>query len=239
MRRRSTLLTALIAVALGAMALLNGCEQGKSNADLEVRSFQLQYIEAAAAQRILDPYVFADRGGMISFDQQSGLITVREIPEMLDRIGEVLQRYDLPEPSVKMHFRIIEADGQSATPDPDLLEVEQALRDVFRFQNYRQVAEAVMTGLEWSEFQQTVASEGGITARGSLYMINGQIGEVRAAQGEGTVQMQVELGHSSLGRAFKTSVNARVGQLLILGSAQVDPDAGALILAVEVDLLDS
>ena len=158
---------------------------------------------------------------------------------MLDRIGEVLQRYDQPEPSVKMHFRIIEADGESVTPDPDLSEVEEALRDVFRFQNYRQVAEAVMTGLEWSEFQQTVASKGGVTPRGSFYMINGQIGEVRTVQGEGTVQMEVELGHSNLGRAFKTSVNARVGQLLILGSAQVDPDAGALILAVEVELLES
>ncbi|UCF18478.1 MAG: hypothetical protein JSU87_11065 [Gemmatimonadota bacterium] len=238
MRRRSTILMALIAAALGVTALLSGCQSGGEYADLDVRSFKLQYIEPSAAQRIIDPYVFADRGGMISYDEQEGLITVRETPEMLARIEEVLQRYDKPEPSVKMHFRIIEADGQSVTPDPDLLEVEQALRDVFRFQNYRQVAEAVMTGLEWSEFQQSVASKGGITAAGSRYIIDGRVGEVRVAEGEGTVQLEVALLHTQFGPAFKTSVNARAGQLLILGSAQVSPDAGALILAVEVELLE-
>ena len=33
------------------------------------------------------------------------------MPEMLDRIGEVLKRYDLVDPSVNLHFRLVEANG--------------------------------------------------------------------------------------------------------------------------------
>jgi len=63
------------------------------------------------------------------------------------------------------------------------------------------------------------------------------IGEVRASEDGGTVRLQVGLNTVDFGHAFQTAVNARVGQLLILGTAQPDPRAGALILAVRAEMV--
>jgi hypothetical protein len=219
----------VLAVEIGVAMGAGGCMTDEYG-HLDVRTFQLEYIEPDAAYRIIDPYVFADRGGMTSMDDETRTITVRETPEMLSRIGEVLDRYDQPAPGVRLHFRIIEADG-NGEPDPALQDIEDALpKDVFRFRNYRQVAEAVMVGLEHSEITQRAAGGGG------RYVVQGYIGEVRAAEGGGTAQLHVELFVSGEGTVFQTEVNAREGQLLVLGSAQPDPERGALILAVQVEL---
>jgi hypothetical protein len=218
---------------LGGWTIARWLSHGDEYGDLGVRTYDLEYLDTEAAQRIIDPYVFADRGGMVSRDEQTGTITVRETPEMLDRIGEVLQRYDLPEPSVKLHFRLVEANGDVAPEDPRLEEIVQALpEDIFRFKNYRLIGEAVMTGIEWSGVAQ------GMVADGKRYMIKGSIGEVRMTEEGGTVRLQVSLHADMYGpQIFSTAVNARLGQLIVLGSAQPDPSRGALILAVRVDLV--
>ncbi len=59
---------------------------------------------------------------------------------------------------------------------------------------------------------------------------------MRAADDSGTVKLQVGL-HSDDGLVFQTGVNARLGQTLVLGSAQPDPASGALILAVQAELV--
>lgn len=198
---------------------------------LEVQTYQLEFLEPDAANRIIDPYVFPDRGGMISMDAQTRTITVRETPEMLSRIEEVLARYDLPEPSVKLHFRLVEANGSGSPEDPRLEEIARALpEDVFRFKNYRLIGETVMTGIEWSEVSQ------GVVADRERYMIEGMIGEIRSTDDSGTVKLQVSLHSTRFGPIFTTGVNARIGQLLVLGSAQPDPERGALILAVRAEL---
>jgi type II secretory pathway component GspD/PulD (secretin) len=224
----------MVMIAAAALSLTAGCGGqggGPSFRGLEVRTFKVQYIQPEAAARIIDPYVFVDRGGSRTYDNENGLITVRETPEMLSRIEEVLARYDVAEPSVQLHFRLIEADGAAAS-DPALDDIRAALpSEVFRFRNYQQVAEAVMTGSEWGNIAQEVATPK------SRYHIEGRIGEVRRAEDGGTVQLEVALSAPGIGTIFGTSVNARVGQLLVLGSAQPQPRTGALILAVRAELV--
>lgn len=225
--RRVIVVLACVAIGLAA------CDTGPN---LDVRTFELQYIEPGAAATIIDPYVSGDRGGDISVQQETGVITVRESPEMLDRIGEVLAKYDRPEPGVRLHFRLIEANGQGTGTDPELQEIRDALpENVFRFKNYRQIAEAVMTGIEHSSISQAVSSGGTLEQNGPPYHIEGQIGEIRASGDSGTVQLQIALRMGSF-EFFTTAVNARLGQLLVVGSAQPLPDRGALILTVRPEL---
>lgn len=221
---------AILLLAFGAIGLA-ACDTGPN---LDVRTYELQYMDATAAANIIDPYVSGDRGGDISIQQQTGIITVRESPEMLDRIGEVLAKYDRPEPSVRLHFRLIEANGQGTGTDSELQDIRDALpEDVFRFKNYRQIAEAVMTGIEHSSISQAVSSGGTFEQDTNIpYHIEGQIGEVRASGDSGTVQLEVALRAGASFQFFRTAVNARLGQLLVVGSAQPLPDRGALILTV-------
>ena len=230
--------TKIFTVALVALVLVGGWtiarsfSHGDEYGDLEVRTFQLEYLEPEAAHRIIDPYVFGDRGGMVSRGEQTRTITVRETPEMLDRIGEVLKRYDLVEPSVNLHFRLVEANGGVASDDARVEEIAEALpQDVFKFQNYRLIGETVMTGTEWSGLAQ------GVAAGGERYHIEASIGEIRETEDGGSVKLEVSLLSEEYGQIFRTAVNARIGQLVVLGSAQPDPDRGALILAVRVDLV--
>ncbi len=227
----------LVTVMLVALVLAGGWliarmfTSSDEYGDLEVQTYQLEFLEPGAANQIIDPYVFADRGGMVSVGEHTRTITVRETPEMLSRIAEVLAKFDLPEPSVKLHFRLVEANGGPAPEDARLDEIAEALpADVFRFKNYRLIGETVMTGIEWSQVSQ------GVVADRERYMIEGTIGEVRTTDDSGTVKLQVSLFADKFGNIFTTGVNARIGQLLVLGSAQPDPERGALILAVRAEL---
>jgi len=230
--------TKIFTVAMVALLLMGGWVVARflvhdsEYGELDVRTYQLEYLETEAAHRIIDPYVFGDRGGMVSRDEQTRTLTVRETPEMLDRIGEVLQRYDMAEPSVNLHFRLVEANGGVTTDDARVEEIVEALpQNVFRFQNYRLIGETVMTGIEWSGLAQ------GVSAAGERYHIEAAIGEIRETEDGGTVKLEVSLLSDQYGHVFRTAVNARTGQLVVLGSAQPDPDRGALILAVRVDLV--
>ncbi len=88
-----------------------------------------------------------------------------------------------------------------------------------------------MTGIEWSGLAQ------GVAAGGERYFIEANVGEVRETDDGGSVKLEVGLLAEKYGQIFRTAVNARIGQLVVLGSAQPDPDRGALILAVRVDLV--
>jgi hypothetical protein len=231
MQSKVLTLALVLVLLLGGWVVARMFSASDEYGDLQVQTYQLEYLEPAAANRIIDPYVFADRGGMISMDEQTRSITVRETPEMLSRIEEVLKRFDQSEPSVKLHFRLVEANGEVSPEDPRLEEIAAALpEDVFRFKNYRLIGETVMTGIEWSGVSQ------GVVADGQRYMIEGNIGEIRATGDSGTVKLQVTLHADRYGAVFSTGVNARIGQLLVLGSAQPDPNRGALILAVRAEL---
>jgi hypothetical protein len=224
-------LALVVVLLLGGWLVANMFLASDEYGNLEVETYQLEYLEPAAANQIIDPYVFADRGGMISLGEGTQTITVRETPEMLSRIEEVLKRFDQPEPSVKLHFRLVEANGSVTPEDPRLEEIAAALpEDVFRFKNYRLIGETVMTGIEYSGVAQ------GVVADGERYMIEGNIGEIRATGDSGTVKLQVTLHADRYGAVFSTGVNARIGQLLVLGSAQPNPERGALILAMRAEL---
>jgi hypothetical protein len=211
-------------VLLAAMAFtLTGCQQGP---ELETRTFSLQYLQPAAARGLIEPYVFADRAGhpgVMSFTENT--MTVRETADNLDKIARVLAQYDVSEPWVQLHFQVIEADGASRV-DPRIADVETQLRKLFRFEGYRLVADAQLGGTARSSVGQEIAGEGG---RG--YNITVGIGSVRAIGDSGVVELHVEL-RSGRGAGLMTSLNARDGQTVVLGNAQLGPGTATTILTV-------
>ncbi len=217
--------------ALLAIALISACGQRPGGTSLDVQTFELKHLHPEAAARIIDPYVFGDRpgaAGMVSTDDQTRTLTVRETPEMLSRIAQVLEQYDQPHPDVLLHFQIIEANGAAAA-DPAIAEVEAALRQLFRFEGYTLVADALVRGQRWSNFTQKFVTPD------DRYRIDGAIREIHASVDSGTVSLGIGLVTED-GVAFETSVNARLGQTLILGTAQPNPRRGAMILTLKAEL---
>lgn len=207
---------------------LAGCQRAPQ---LDTRTFPLHYLEPAAARGLIQPYVFADRvghPGEMSFTENT--VTVRETTDNLDKIARVLAQYDVPQAWVRLHFQVIEADGAGGA-DPRIADVETELRKLFRFQGYRLVAEAQLSGAARSSVAQEIAGAGE-----RRYRIAVDIGSVRAIRDSGVVELHVEL-RSEHGAGLMTSLNAREGQTVVLGNAQLGPGTATTILTVRPELV--
>ncbi len=214
--------------ALVAVALLTACGRGTTR--VETRTFALRYLDAGEVRRLLDPYVDTERPaakGQLSVG--NGTVTVRETADNLERIGRVLAEYDRPQPSVRLTFKVIRADGATRA-DPSIADVEAALRSLFRFAGYALVAEGVMTGSPSSQSEQTLSGEGGpYGLRATIFTVNGR-GD------SATVQIRVQL-TAPRGGAFETTVGVPVGKTAVLGNVTGGSPNTALILTVRPDLV--
>lgn len=226
MKTSATLATTLLAITITA------CNGGP---ELDTRTFELQYLDAETAARLIEPYLYVDREGTpgtmsTAGDMASHLITVRETPDNLDKIERVLSEYDQPAPMVQLHFQVIEANG-STTPDSAIAGVESALRQLFRFRGYRLLSEAVVTGVAGSGMSQNLGGEG------QGFGIRAHILDVRGGPDSGTVRFDVGLFGRSVGEVFETTANVRMGQTMVLGSTRPSPSMETLILAVRPEVI--
>lgn len=222
-----TFRTPTAAAALGLA--LSACTGGP---ELDTRTFELRHMEAHVAEAMIDPYVYGDRPDAPGYISQAGnTITVRETPDNLEKIARVLEEFDRPRPTVRLHFQLIEANG-SSTPDPAIAEVEAELRKLFRYSGYSLVTEVVVGGMEGSHIEQIV----GDAPPEDGWIITATIGTVRLVGDSGWVQMRVGVRNPMRG-AFETQVNAREGQTLVVGNAQLMHSGGTLILTVRPEFM--
>ncbi len=204
-----------------------GCFGGPK---LDTRTFEIEYLDTDAVYGLIEPYIYSDRPeaqGKISF--AGDLVTVRETSDNLDKIARVLAQYDRARPSVRLQFQVIEADG-AAQADPAIADVERQLRKLFRFEGYRLVGEAIIGATENSSVSQEFGSAE------ELYFIRVDIINVRGNADSGSVRLQVEFSTMD-GGSLSTTVNARAGQTVVLGNAQLRRGGGTLILAVKPELI--
>lgn len=218
----------LFPLLAGALLFAGGCDRGP---ELETRTFDLQYLHGEDARFIVQPYVYEDRPGapgrMSTFD---GGITVREVPENLDRIARVLEERDRPRPGVNLHFQLIEADGPGE-PDARIEEVERVLRELFRFEGYRLLAETQLGSMEGGtglqEFQ---------TPDGASNQLHVQVHRIRGTPERGSVELEVRLFGDATGM-MESGMTIPAGQTVVMGSSQPDAARGAVILTVRPELV--
>jgi hypothetical protein len=200
---------------------------------LDTETFELQHVDAEQAAVLIEPYVFSDRPDAPGSVRHSGnMLTVRETRDNLDKIRRVLQDIDRSRPTVRLHFQLIEADG-SGPADPAIAEVEAELRKLFRYEGYRLLHQAVVGGTEGSRIEQVVGRHDDAEAG---YILIAAIGSVRSTGDSGTVQLEVGVRNPMRG-ALMTTVNARAGQTLVVGNAQIIHGGGTLILTVRPEFI--
>jgi hypothetical protein len=205
--------------------LLGACA---TEPDLDTRTFELKYLRPGDASAIISPYVYADRPtgkGVVSVAGTA--ITVRETKDNLDKIERVLAQYDRPQPTIRLTFRLIQADGVTAV-DPAIADVEATLRQLFRFRGYRLVGEGVVSGIEGSEVSQLLG--GGAALQAAIERIAGR-GD------SATVQLNVRL--NMFPGTFQTRLNVPLAKTAVLGNVQGGRAGTALILTVRPDLVSA
>ena len=205
---------------------------GDGTPELETRTFEILHLEDWVADALVEPYVYAGREeapGMASV--VDGKLTVRETRDNLMRIEEVLLEFDRPTPVVRLTFQIIEANGSTET-DPQIAEVEETLRQLFRFDGYRLVGEVMVHGTEGNEvFQEFDVPDLGPSA------IEATIRDVRMDSSGGSVQLEMRF-HAGSRTVFGTTVRVRAGQTAVLGRTPSAVGNQNIILAVKTELQD-
>lgn len=192
-----------------------------SSLHLETRTFELKHLDEGEASRIIAPYVYTDRPGAPGVVGGSGsTLTVRETHDNLERIARVLEQFDAPRPTVRLTFRLIQADG-TAEHDSAIADVEATLRKLFVFRGYRLVGQGVVSGAEGSDVSQPL---GGAIGRSDVFQLGGpwevgaQIGRVMGRGDSALVQLHVRLNLNP--EVFQTGLDVPLGKTVVLGNVQ-------------------
>lgn len=204
-----------------ATALFIGC----GDRDLTTQTFALNNIAPQSARALVEPYVPAGSAAVRVSDAPPA-ITVSAPHGRLVQIEEMLRRLDAAPGEAQLRFQLIEADGFTDT-DPAIADVESALRELFRFEGYRLVAEAMVTTTQYSTATQQFLGFG----ETPLYLeVN--IGQLNRSGSASSVHLSVRLGSPGSPHFLSTSVVVPGGQTVVLGTARPFQDRGALILVV-------
>lgn len=198
--------------------LLVACEGGT-----ETRTFALQYLHPDEAHSMIEPYV-PGGGENMRITRQPASLTITAPEVRLEQIAGVLGEYDRARPDVRLRFQIIEADGFTEA-DAAIADVEQALRELFRFSGYRLIGEAVVQAKAPGHVEQNLGDTLG-------YSITAALHRVVSADNAHAVELSVDLRAAGHGTLISTSLTVPSGQTVVVGSARAGTDSGTVILVV-------
>jgi hypothetical protein len=227
---------ALLALSLVAAPVLRAQEQAQP---LIVKTFTLRHLNPASANRLVEPYILSSKGGVFEVGGAIRAITVRETAQNVARIDSLLRAHDRSPTTLTFRFQLIAAEDQP-TRDPAIGGLDSTLRGLLRFAGYRLLSQAVVTVGEAQTFAQT------LNANDERLLLAGEVSEIHATDGNGSVYIQVRLGRargvSAAGkempdeRLLQTGVSVPLGQTVVLGSAVPGGKVRALILAVRPEV---
>lgn len=199
---------------LVAPLFLAACGQ-MGSAKLDVQTFNLEHRSGLEAADLIAPYVFGDRENAPGeFSATPEAITVRETRDNLDKIQRVLEEFDQPLPSVRLLFQLIEADSFQEE-DPAIQDVVRELREMFRFEGYRLLGEAMVPvagGFRGQHqfSQRFLGVENPLIIEATAHVLR-----------SGALRLQPLQLRDSWNELMSTSVNISPGQTIVIGGTQV------------------
>lgn len=194
------------------IVLLAGACDGTRN--MKIQTFELSRLSVDEATTLLTPYV--RQGGMISGENR--LITVREKPDRLTLIEDLLRKYDGVgrAQDIALTLQIIEANGY-AERDTAIADIEPTLREMFRFRGYRLAGQTSVRAREQSNFEQILPG----------YRIAGSVHRLSEESGDRRLPITIELTADK--RRLSSTVTATLGKPIVLGQSG---GGGAIILVI-------
>lgn len=218
---------------IALVMLAAGCRD--RTAGMDTRTYELNRLSVDEAIALVTPYI--REAGMVYGTPSKGgagprLITVRERDDRQKVIEDLLKKYDgIGEVvDVALDIRVVHANGVT-TRDSALMDVEQTLRETFRYRGYRLVGHTSVRTREDTRFAQTVPGAG------ASYQIEGAVQRVRRFGNEQRVPIEVQLmgGLTRVGglvmpsTEMKSTVTGVIGKPVVLGQST---GSGAIILII-------
>lgn len=200
-------------------------------AEQELRVFQLHFRPAREAAALVEPLLSSE--GSVLLQPSLNAITVRDTPEVLQRVAQALSSWDVAPASYKVRVRVLLAttDPQPPGKPAPLIEgIGSELKELFHFTNYQEVATL-----------QATASDGSVVemAAGERYHLRFTVRGV--PQDPDRVQLaQLQLSRRDRGAdnaevlrpLVRATVTLLVKQPSVLGGARAENANQALFLVL-------
>ena len=213
-----------------------------------VKLFQVKY---ADVQHLAN--LFRAFGATVQPDSDLKAISVRAPKEVLAAIEESLQRLDVPQTparNIQLDAYLLTASGQgsSANIPGDLDPVIKQLKSVFNYQGFR-----LLGTLSWRGREGTPGSVSGLlpsvssdSTQSTSYTFRTHSVGITSEGKERTIRindlfLQLEFwdkGHASQHAVISTSIDAREGQKVVVGKANIDNADSALILVLTAKVVE-
>ena len=216
-----------------ALLLLAACEKHRG---METRTFELRRLSNDEAVALLTPYV--RDGGYLQ--GKNRLISVREKPDRLKAIEELLKKYDGmgDAQDIVLDVQVIEANGFVGS-DSAIADIEPTLRQTFRYRGYRLAGEARVQARESTNFRRSIGS-GYIIGqqKGDGYALEGAVDRLAMVGSEQRVPIQIQLRGPADGGGggfieLAGTITGTIGKPTVLGQST---GKGALILVIRPSL---
>ena len=214
------------------LIVLAACDPRRN---MDTRTFTLHRLSNDEALALLTPYV--REGGRLS--GRGKFITVREEADRLKAIEDVLSRYDGSQTPIDviLHVQVIEADGFSGR-DSAIADIEQTLRQTFRYGGYRLAGEAHIQAREGTVFRRSIG-RGYVTGQNEGgYMLEGRVDRVTTSQKEQRIPIDIQLRGPNQGGFVEvaSTVTGTMGKPTLLGQSTGN---GAVILVIRPSLMQN
>ena len=214
-----------------ALLLFAACDRERG---METKTYQLNRLSTDDALALLTPYI--RERGMLS--GKGRLITVREKPDRQQVIQQLLSKYDgLGEATdIVLDVQVIEANGFTGA-DSAIADIEQTLRQTFRYRGYRLAGETHIQAREGSAFRRTIG-QGYVVGQQNRngYLLEGEVERVAMVGEEQRIPIEIRLlGPSGGGGVVEVAgtVTGVVGRPTVLGQSTGN---GALIVVIRPSL---
>lgn len=209
----------VVMLMMALATLVSACDKTRG---MEVRTYTLNRLTIDDAGSIIQPYI--RDGGYYS--GKNRLITIREKPDRLKVIEDLLKKYDGLGDAVDivLNVQIIEANGFTER-DSAIADIEQTLRETFKYRGYRLAGETRILAREGTAFRTTTAGN---------FMLEGEVARVAMSGEEQRVPIELRLMRrpaSQDGQAIELAgtITGTIGKPTVLGQST---NQGAVILVI-------
>ncbi|MBZ5593974.1 MAG: hypothetical protein LAP39_17170 [Acidobacteriia bacterium] len=257
MKRGYLFLNLILLSLLAAVPILhaqdNKTTEGPQAATAETHNWPVKLFQVKYANVNHLANLFRAFGATVQPEADLKAISVRAPKEVLAAIEESLQRLDVPQApakNVQLDAYLLTASGQgsSANVPGDLEPVIKQLKSVFNYQGFRLLgtlswrgrdgAGGVVTGL--------LPSVSGDSAQQTYYTFKASSVAITSEGKERTIRindLRLQLDFTVKGAGMQhasidTSIDAREGQKIVVGKANIDNADNALILILTAKVIE-
>jgi len=227
MKLKNAVVLALTFLLLATSAMAEPSDAGKK---LLARTFAFKHKEADKAAAIIKPLMSAE--GTINLQPSTNSFVVTDRPENMKSISSAIAQYDVAPRQFRIVVRIVAASRVAAENVP---KIDEELKEVA----------ANLTALRFNAFEdlgeRTIEAKEGETGRFQLetgYSANFQIGEYDPSSDSVKVsdfvlsKVQGSAQQTDVAPLLKTTLNLKLGRMVILGASKVPDSQRALMIVV-------